>query len=285
MSERVVRANGLEIATDAFGDPSHPPVLLIMAAVTSMLWWPEEFCRRLAGRARHVIRYDNRDTGHSTRFPPGEAPYTVEDMADDAIRVLDGYEILSAHLVGMSIGGIMGQLVGLKYPDRVRTLTVISSTPVGLDKSHLPASSNAFNNHLAAGESVDWSNREAAIEYLVEEARICAGAKRSFDERQVRAFLERDDDRSSGYLSAATNAPWKVGDQWNNRLHELKAPLLVIHGAADPVFPIEHGLALVNAVARAKLVRLEGGGHELHHTDWDTMVDAIVQHTEGGQRP
>jgi pimeloyl-ACP methyl ester carboxylesterase len=91
MSEKTVRAGGVEIATEAFGDPAHPPVLLIMGAMASMLWWPEDLCRQLAGRGRHVIRYDNRDTGLSTIYPPGAPPYGFDEMADDAMRVLDGY--------------------------------------------------------------------------------------------------------------------------------------------------------------------------------------------------
>jgi pimeloyl-ACP methyl ester carboxylesterase len=115
MSECVIRVNGLEIATEAFGDPTHSPVLLIMGAMASMLWWPEGFCERLANHGRYVIRYDNRDTGLSTKYPPGEPRYTFDDMVDDAIRVLDGYAIPAAHVVGMSLGGMIGQIAALKY--------------------------------------------------------------------------------------------------------------------------------------------------------------------------
>ena len=122
-----------EIVSADFGDPAHPALLLIMGAMASMLWWPEAFCRKLAGEGLFVIRYDNRDTGLSTKYAPGEPPYTFDDMADDAIRVLDSHGIGKAHVVGMSMGGMVAQLVALKHPSRVISLTVISSSPVGID--------------------------------------------------------------------------------------------------------------------------------------------------------
>ncbi len=280
MGERVIRGNGLEIATEAFGDPARAPVLLIMGVMASMLWWPEELCERLASHGRHVIRYDNRDTGLSTKYAPGEPSYTLDDMVDDAIRVLDGYTIPAAHVVGMSLGGMIGQIAALKYPSRVLSLTAISSSPVGTDKSDLPQTSEAYAKHSATGEEVDWSDRSQVIAFMVQEARLIAHAARPF-EAQMREFIERDYDRSGGYLTATNHGALKIGDAWRGRLHEMKTPLLVIHGTADPIFPIEHGIALSQAVAGAELVRLEGGGHEPHRADWDTIVGAIVQHTRG----
>ncbi len=279
MHEHVIRADGVELATEAFGDQRHPAVLLIMGGTASMLWWPEELCRRLAGRGRYVIRYDHRDTGRSTKYPPGQARYTIEDMVDDAVRVLDGHSIAAAHFVGMSLGSMIGQIAAIRYPMRVASLTTISSSPVGVDHSHLPGLSARFTEHMAAGEHVDWANRAQVIDYLVEDARVLAGTGRPVDEAQVRAFVERDYDRSGGYEHALNHGALKVGDAWRGRLKEIKAPLLVIHGTADPVYPFEHGVALSQAVKGAKLVRLDGGGHELHPADWDTIIEAIVTHT------
>jgi pimeloyl-ACP methyl ester carboxylesterase len=126
----------VELATEAFGDRQHPPVLLIMGAMASMLWWPDELCRRLAARGRYVIRYDHRDTGCSTKYPPRQSRYTLEDMVDDAVRVLDGYSLAAAHFVTMSLGGMIGQIAAIAYPTRVTSLTAISTSPVGVDKSH-----------------------------------------------------------------------------------------------------------------------------------------------------
>jgi pimeloyl-ACP methyl ester carboxylesterase len=279
MSERVVRAAGLEILTEAFGDPAHSPVLLIMGAMASMLWWPDEFCEQLASHGRYVIRYDQRDTGLSTKYPPGEGPYTLDDLVDDAIRVLDDYAIPAAHVVGMSLGGMIGQIAALKCPSRVLSLTAISSSPVGTDKSRLPGFSAAFAQHSAAGDEVDWSERAQVVAYMVEDSRVLGGTARRFDEAEVRAFIEQDYDRAGGYLSATNHGALSVGERWRGRLHEMRAPLLVIHGTADPVYAVEHGVALSEAVKGAKLVRIKGGGHELHRTDWDTIIGSIARHT------
>jgi pimeloyl-ACP methyl ester carboxylesterase len=276
----MIRADSVELAAETFGDQQHPAVLLIMGGMASMLWWPEEFCRRLAARSRYVIRYDQRDTGRSTKYPLGQSPYTIEDMVDDALRVLDGHSIAAAHFVGMSLGAMIGQIAAISHPTRVASLTAISSSPVGVDRSRLPALSAKFAEHMADGEHVDWSNRTQVIEYMIEDARVLAGTGRPINEAQVRAFIERDYDRAAGYEHALNHGALKVGDSWRDRLQEIKAPVLVIHGTADPVYPFEHGVALSRAIKGAKLIRLDGGGHELHPADWDTIIDAIATHTK-----
>ncbi|WP_119304730.1 alpha/beta fold hydrolase [Dongia deserti] len=279
MNERMIRADGVALATQSFGDPAWPPIFLIMGGMASMLWWPEALCERLASHGRYVIRYDNRDTGRSTKYPPGEPGYTFDDMVDDVFRVLDGYAIPAAHIVGMSLGAMIGQVAAIKRPSRVLSLTAISSTPVGTDTSHLPQFSEAFMAQMEAAEKVDWSDRSQVIACMIEDSRVLAGTAHPFDEAQTGAFIAQDYDRSGGYLSATNHGALKIGDAWRGRLSEMKVPLLVIHGTADPVYPIEHGETLAEAVASARLVRLEGGGHELHLVHWDTIVAAIVQHT------
>jgi len=278
MNTRIVKANDIEIATEAFGDQSHPPVVLIMGGMASMLWWPEEFCRWLAGRGRFVIRYDQRDTGLSTKYPPGQPRYGYGDAVDDVFRVLDGYGISAAHIVGFSLGGMAGQGAALKKPERVLSLTAISTSPLGTDTSHLPAAGEAWLEHMKL--DVDWSDRAEAVRYLVDDARLTAGTAHPFDEARTRAFIERDFDRSGGYLSATNHSIlFEIGETWRGRLHEMKVPLLVIHGTADPVFPVEHGETLAAAVRGARLLKLDGGGHELHPGHWDGIVGAIAEHT------
>jgi pimeloyl-ACP methyl ester carboxylesterase len=280
MTERMIRANGAELATEAFGDPTHPALLLIMGGMASMLWWPDEFCRKLASYERYVIRYDQRDTGHSTKYPPGNAPYTVDDFVKDAIGVLDEYGIARAHLIGMSLGGMIGQLAAVGYPSRVLSLTVISSTPVGADSSRLPASNKTWFEHQAtAGATVDWSDRARVIAFMVDDARLTASTAHPFYEAQVKAFIERDYDRSGGYLSATNHGALLSEVSKRSGRQEIRVPLLVIHGTTDPVFPIEHGIELAKAVPGSKLTRIEGGGHELHPADWDTIIAAVVAHT------
>lgn len=278
MSELVIRADGVELATESFGNPAQPPILLRMGGMASMLWWPQEFCGRLAARGRFVIRYDQRDSGHSTKYPPGRPGYCFDDAVDDVFRLLDGYGITAAHVVGFSQGGIVGQGAALKHPERVLSLTGISTSPIAVDWSSLPESGKAWLEHMAV--EVDWSDRTESVAYLVEDARLVAGTAHSFDEAETRAFIERDFDRSGGYANATNHSVlFKIGEAWQGRLHEMRPPLLVIHGTADPVYPIDHGIALSEAVRGAKLVRIEGGGHELHRGDWDTIIGAVVAHT------
>jgi pimeloyl-ACP methyl ester carboxylesterase len=278
MSERVIGAEGAELATQSFGDPAHPPILLIMGIMASMLWWPDAFCARLAERGRFVLRYDSRDTGLSTAYPVGDPAYTSDDMIDDAVRILDGYAIPSAHLVGMSMGGALAQLVALKHRAHVASLTVISSSPVGADTSGLPGPSAAYRAHAKQYETIDWTDRAQVMRMLLAESRALAGVARPFDEAGARRMIERDVERARNFASVSNHFIVEESDR-QYRLSDLRAPLLVIHGTADPLFPIEHGLALARIVPGATMVRLEGGGHELHEADWDTIVAAIIDHT------
>jgi pimeloyl-ACP methyl ester carboxylesterase len=276
-SEKVVRFNGIELATEAFGSPEDAPILLIMGAMASMLWWPDGFCRQLAAGNRYVIRYDNRDTGLSTTWEPGKPDYSFNDMVDDAARVLDGYGLAAAHVVGMSMGGAIAQLAALDHPARVLSLTAISTSPVAMDTSHLPGATPAYSEHAA--QKVDRSDREDTIRFIVEDMRMLAGPALPFDGTAAREFVERDYDRARHFPSATNHFMLPEGKKRRSRLDDLKMPLLVIHGTADPLFPVEHGEAFVQAVADAKLVRLEGGGHELNESHWPQIIDAIVAHT------
>ncbi|TGQ57492.1 alpha/beta hydrolase [Mesorhizobium sp. M1C.F.Ca.ET.193.01.1.1] len=267
-----------EIVSETFGNPADPAILLIMGAMASMLWWPEAFCRRLAGRGgRFVIRYDNRDTGLSTKYTPGEPPYTFEDMVEDAVRVLDDHGVAKAHVVGMSMGGMIAQIVALKHPERVNALTVISSSPLGVDTSGLPGTSETYREHSAQGAAVDWSNREQVLGFMVKDARALGSTRHPFDEARTRAMIEMDYDRSGG-LASATNHFLLKGEGPKRTVRDVTVPLLVIHGTTDPIFPIEHGEALAGAVPGARLVRVEGGGHELHRDDWRQIIEAVATH-------
>jgi len=284
MTERIVRADGIELATEAFGDPKHPPLLLIMGAMASMLWWPDEFCELLASRKRRVIRYDNRDTGRSTSYEPGSPGYTLEDMANDAVRVLDAYEAGTAHIVGMSLGGQIAQLASLKFPARVVTLTAISSSPLGSAGAGLPGPTPAYLEHSAGFTDVDFADRAQATAFLLADSRFITGSAHPFDEARAVRLIQRDRDRARSFGSATNHLLLKGSGAWGARLHELRAPLLVIHGTEDPIFPLEHGIALSKAVRGAALVKLEGSGHELNEADWGKIIDAIAAHTRSSDR-
>jgi pimeloyl-ACP methyl ester carboxylesterase len=128
-NERIIRANGVDLCLQTFGHRANPTILLIMGGASSMDWWEDGFCERLTAGSRFVIRYDHRDTGRSISYEPGAAPYSLRDLAEDAVGLLDALGLESAHLVGMSVGGWIGQLVALDHPDRVASLTLISTSP------------------------------------------------------------------------------------------------------------------------------------------------------------
>lgn len=275
-TDKTIRADGVELATQAFGNPSDQPVLLIMGAMASMLWWPDEFCAKLAEKGRYVIRYDNRDTGLSTTYEIGNPPYSFDDMADDAGRVLDAYGIGKAHVVGMSMGGMIAQVFTIRHPGRVKTLTVMSTSPVGTDTSHLPGTAPEYIEHSNSGANVDWTDRPQVIDFMLRDSRAIAGTAFPFDENRTRAFIERDYDRARNFAAATNHFSAKRGEDMTGRLAGVTAPLLVIHGTADPIFPVEHGAALAGSVKGGRLVKLEGGGHELHPGHWDTIVREIA---------
>lgn len=279
MKTRQINANGVDQFTESFGDPSDPAILLIMGAMASALWWPEEFCRKLADRGRHVIRYDHRDTGRSVSYAPGRIEYSVEDLADDAVGVLNAYGIDRAHLVGMSLGGFLAQLIALKYPGRVLTLTLIASERLGPEDPAMPPMDPKVPAYHARASTIDWSDREAVVEYSVGAWRLLAGSAHPFDEETIRALAAQDFDRTNNLLTSMNHALLSGGDRWYDRLNEVRVPALIIHGTEDPVLPYAHGVALAEALPQSELLTLEGTGHELHRNDWPTIIDAIERHT------
>ena len=163
----MIEANGVELCTESFGDPTDAPILLVMGAGGSMLWWEEGFCRMLAEGGRFVIRYDHRDTGRSVTYDLGHPGYTGADLVADAIGVLDAYGIPAAHVVGVSAGGAFAQLLALDFPDRVLSLVLISTSPATPGHRELPASTEDFARFVTMA-TVDWWEAGSVIEYLVD---------------------------------------------------------------------------------------------------------------------
>jgi pimeloyl-ACP methyl ester carboxylesterase len=282
--ERIVRANGVDICVETFGDPADPPILLIMGGAASMDWWEDGFCERLIAGSRFVIRYDHRDTGRSVSYEPGAAPYSLRDLAEDAVGLLDAFGLESAHLVGFSIGGWIGQLVALDHPDRVASLTLISTTPTaGPSDPDLPEMSQELQAFFAEETSEpDWSDRDAMIDYIVEGERPFAGS-RPFNEAAIREIAARVFDRTTNLASSITNhAGIDSGERWRERLGEVSAPTLIIHGTEDPMYPYGNAVALAKEIPGAQLLALERVGHETptpHRALWDVVVPAILRHT------
>jgi pimeloyl-ACP methyl ester carboxylesterase len=276
--ERMIEANGIELCTESFGDPVDPPILLIMGTGASMLWWEEGFCRILADDGRYVIRYDHRDTGRSVSYEPGRPGYTGDDLVADAAGVLDAHAIPAAHVVGASAGGALAQLLALAHPDRILSLTLISTSFAVPTRRELPAPTAEFGRGMA-GLELDWSDRESVIEYLVAYSRVVAGGERPFDEAAARDLARRDVERARDF-AATQNHDLLHGEESAARpLAAIAAPTLVIHGTADPMFPIGHGEALADEIPNARLLRLEGAGHGVERADWHTIAGAVLSHT------
>jgi pimeloyl-ACP methyl ester carboxylesterase len=278
VAERLIEANGVELCTEPFGDPGDPPMLLVMGVGASMLWWAEGFCGLLAEGGRFVIRYDHRDTGRSVTYEPGHPRYTGADLVADAVGVLDAYGITAAHVVGVSAGGALAQLIALGFPDRVLSLVLMSTSPATPGARSLPSATERFNDFLASVD-VDWSDRDSVIEYLVAYERMLAGAVRPFDEAWWRELISRDVDRARDIAASENHSLIPGGEAPSESLSSIAVPTLVIHGTADPMFPLAHGLALAEEIPGARMLMLDGAGHGLDRVDWEPVARALLTHT------
>ena len=278
MSEQVVETDGVELCSESFGDPADPPVLLIMGTGASMLWWEEGFCRMLAGSGRFVIRYDHRDTGRSVTYEPGRPGYSGADLVGDAARVLDAQAIRAAHIVGVSAGGALAQLLALDDADRVLSLVLISTSSALPGDRELPAPTEEFTRFVSSTQ-VDWSDAESLTEYLIAYARMLSGGRRPFDEAAARSLVRRDIERAHDFAAAQNHDILPDGTLPQVPLSSISVPTLVIHGTADPMFPLGHGEALAEQLPDSTLLTLQDAGHGVERADWATIVPAIVEHT------
>ena len=200
VARRMIEANGVELCAEAFGDPRDPPILLIMGIGASMLWWEEGFCEMLADGGRFVIRYDHRDTGRSVTYEPGRPEYTGADLVADAAGVLDAYELAAGHIVGVSAGGAFAQLLALDAPDRVLSLTLISTSPAVPIERALPPPTEEFGRFVSTAQ-VDWSDADSVIDNMVDYTRVLAGGERPFDEDAARDLMRRDIERARNFAA------------------------------------------------------------------------------------
>src|SRR6185312_15884614 len=221
---------------------------------------------------RFVIRYDHRDTGRSTTYEPGQPGYTGADLLADAAALLDVYRLAAAHLVGVSAGGAPLQLLALDFPRRVRSLVLISTSPALPGDRSLPPPSASFSE-FARTASVDWSDTDSAVDYLVAYSRVLAGEERRFAEAEARELIRRDAARADDFAAQQNHDLLDHDDGPLRPLSPIEAPTLVVHGTADPLFPLAHGRALADEIPGARLLPLEGAGHGVQRADWDAIAD------------
>jgi pimeloyl-ACP methyl ester carboxylesterase len=263
-----VDVNGAQLCVDTFGDQADAAVLLIMGAAASMDRWEPAFCEAIAARGRFVIRYDHRDTGGSTTYPPGRPGYTGDDLTADAHAVLDALDVERAHIVGLSAGGGIAQRLAVDHPERLLSLTLMCTSPIGTGGADLPPmAADVFGE---SGDEPDWADRDATIAFLLEAERPYAGA-RGVDEDEMREILGVVYDRSPSLASANNHFLLDGSDIERARLAEISVPTLVVHGTHDPLFP-GHGEVLAREIPGAQLVVIDGLGHEFPRWAWREML-------------
>jgi pimeloyl-ACP methyl ester carboxylesterase len=276
--------NGLELEYESFGDPAHTPLLLVMGLSYQMIEWDDDVCRMIADRGFWVTRFDNRDVGLSSKLDHLGAPdlmnlvmgtaeplYTLDDMAADSVGLLDVLGVTAAHIVGVSMGGMIAQLIAINHPERALSLTSIMST-VGGPKVVPPGPDVAAALVVAPGPT-----RDARVEHSLATRRLINGAGLPFDEEGARRKAERAVDRcfhpdgGLRQLVAIVTAPDRAP-----ALGGLTIPTLVIHGEKDPLVPPDNGRQTAAALPDPRLMMIPDIGHNLPERVWPEVVDAIA---------
>jgi pimeloyl-ACP methyl ester carboxylesterase len=294
VTEETCTVGDVELCYERFGDPADPAMLLVMGLGTQMLGWDEEFCARLAERGFHVVRFDNRDIGRSTKLshlaPPtlrqlvlrdrGAAGYSLADMADDAIGLLDHLGIERAHVVGASMGGMIAQTIAIRHPARVLSLvSIMSNTGARLKGRPAVGVLPIFLKRAPR-------SREGYIEHTVKlfEAIGSPGFER--DEAHFRTMLGRAYDRGIDPAGSARQlaAILAAGDR-APQLRKLDVPALVIHGTADRLVNPSGGKATAKAIPGARLLLVDGMGHDLPRDAWPQIVEAIADNAARAGEP
>lgn len=271
-----MKVNDIELCVDTIGDPADPAVLLIAGVASSMDWWDDEFCLRLARSNRYVIRYDTRDTGQSESYPPGEPGYTISDLVGDTVGVLDALGVRSAQFVGISMGGAIAQIAAALYPNRVDSLVLIATSPAAASDGELPGMSNDLQTFFAGMQPPNYTDRDAMIGHSVDALRHFSGP-RYFDEDRVRATAAHVFDRTRNMESSERNHSMMGGESIPIRLADIAAPTLVLHGTADPFFALPHGEALARELPHATLLALDGVGHQPPPAaTWDIVIPKML---------
>ena len=287
-----VAANGIQIEYEEFGHPDAPPILLIMGLGVQLTMWPIEFVDALVSRGFRVIRYDNRDVGLSSKFDgagvpnvqwlmlktvlgmKSRTPYSLSDMANDAVGLLDALGIRRAHVVGASMGGMIAQRVAIDHPNRVLSMTSIMSTT---GNKRLPRARPEAMKMLTSRPKTD--NREELIAFSMRAARVIGSPAFPMAEDRLEARVRGDYARSyypQGFVRQLA-AIIADGDR-RPLLQQLTVPTLVIHGEDDPLVPVEGGRDTAANIPGAALLTILGMGHDVPLQLVDQVADAIAQH-------
>jgi len=293
VTEERVNVGAVELAYESIGDPADPALLLVMGLGMQLIHWDLELCEGLAERGFHVIRFDNRDAGLSTKIDapvpnvtramagfPVHAPYLLVDMADDSFGLLDKLGIERAHVVGVSMGGMIAQTMAIRRPDRVLSLGSMLSTTgdrrVGTPKLRMWSVLMRRAPH----------ERDAYIEYFVRVFRMIGSPSYPVDEPRLREQAAATYDRCHHPAGTARQlAAILASGSRTAALRGLDVPTVVIHGKDDPLVPFRAGVATARAIPGAELVALPGMGHNLPRELWPRLTDALTKNAERAAAP
>ncbi len=286
-------ANGVEIEYDEFGSPDAPAILLVMGLGMQLLAWREPFCRMLADAGYRVIRYDNRDTGLSTRFghlrTPAiptvvfrgllgmrqKVPYTLADMAQDAVGLMDALDIERSHVVGVSMGGMIGQILAAKHAERVQSLTSIMSTS---GHRSLPRPRREVRQHIFQARPAE-ASREEVVAHAVRTIQLIGSPRYPVEPDTIRTHAEEAYDRAYYPDGILRHVGAIIADgNRRGRLRAIRRPSLVIHGTDDPLVPVEGGMDTAEHIPGARLELIPGMGHNLPEGLYDQLTDLITTH-------
>lgn len=277
-----IKVNGVDLYVETVGNPTDPPLLLVGITTPE---WPDELCAALSGR--YVVRYDQRDAGRSTCTDPDAPGYDLRDLVTDASELLVALGLGRTHVVGMGVGGFVAQLLALDHPDQVASLTLISTRPVapGPVDPDLPDHAPELMGQLFASPEPDWTDRGSVVDHMTAMARVMSGS-RGFEEQDVRAAAGTIFDRSGPTAGAQRAAHFgsmfaaiDCRPRWRERLGEITAPTLVVHGDEDRFFPHGNAEALAAEIPGATLLTLPGVGAGVPRVTWPVVVPALLRHT------
>jgi len=287
------RANGITLEYETFGDSGARPLLLLRGLGTQMIQWDPAFCQTIADAGHHLVIFDNRDVGLSTHFhdapvpsmaelvkalAAGETPavpYDIDDMAGDVVGLMDALGFESAHIAGISMGGMIVQQTTLRHPERVRSMTSIMSST---SEPGLPGPTPEAQAALTEPAPTE---REAYLDYSVRTGRTFTGDGFPYDAEERRELAGRVYDRAFDPAGIARQmAAIVASGSRGEALAALTVPALVIHGSSDPLIPLAAGQATADAIPGAEMVIIEGMGHDLPPGAWPPLVEALARHTE-----
>ena len=288
-SRNIKTKSGLDIFTESAGNKNNPAVILIMGAMNQGIFWYGSFCEKLAASGFFVIRYDHRDTGFSSVTDFQKNPYSLDDLTNDVIDILDGYNIPKAHIAGISMGGYIGQLLAANHPDRIKTLTLISTTAdhrpymdaaMGnfSNKYELPYPSQKFTGYMENSRNNPPKTEEEFRNAQIEGWKIFFGQINKNDFDELIRLVDLSNKRNKNKFSPFNHGPAVAASKDRLRaVGDIKAPTLIIHGTDDACFLLEHAALLNKSITNSKMEIIEGMGHMFSLSQSSEVLDKILK--------